>query len=102
MGLFVNIGFWEILLKYNVDVILVGEIDEYAIRYTLDCGVAVVETTHPSSENPGLKKFSEELARDFPDTKVYFYDVKTNGIIYKALKSFTYNSNNIIAVLALR
>ena len=80
MGLFVNIGFWEILLKYNVDVILVGETDEYAIRYALDSGVAVVETTHPSSENPGLKKFSEELARDFPDVKVYFYDVGNKWI----------------------
>jgi len=75
IGLSVNIGFWETLLRYNVDVILVGETDEYAIRYALDSGVAVVETTHPSSENPGLKKFSEELAKDFSDIKVYFYDV---------------------------
>jgi len=80
MGLFVNISFWETLLKYNTDVILVGETDEYAIRYALDAGIAVVETTHPSSENPGLKQFADDLKRDFPNVKVYFYDVENKWI----------------------
>lgn len=75
MGLSVNISFWETLLKHNVDTVLTGETDEYAIRYALDSGISVVETTHPDSENPGLKHFTKELERDFPGITIYFYDV---------------------------
>ncbi|MGQ9632136.1 MAG: Nif3-like dinuclear metal center hexameric protein [bacterium] len=73
MGLFVNIGFWEKFHKYDVDTVLVGETDEYAIRYALDSGLAVIETAHPVSENPGLEEFAEELRRDFPRLKVRFH-----------------------------
>lgn len=74
IGLSFNIGFWEILLRDGAEVVLTGESDEYAMRYAIDSGIGVIETTHPASENPGLRRFGEILRERFPVTPVRFYE----------------------------
>lgn len=73
IGLHVNLGFWEQMLKHNPEVVIAGETDEYAMRYAIDNGLCVIETTHPISENPGLEKFCNELKRVFPGVKIVFH-----------------------------
>lgn len=73
IGLYTNLGFWEQMLKWNPEVVIVGETDEYAMRYAIDNDLCVIETTHPLSENPGLEKFCDELKGVFPGIKVVFH-----------------------------
>jgi len=74
IGLSFNIGFWETLLHHGSQVVLTGESDEYAFRYALDCDIGVIETTHPASENPGLRRFCDILRERFPETRVEFFE----------------------------
>jgi len=74
IGLSVNIAFWEILLRHGAQVVLVGETDEYAMRYALDNDIAVIETTHAASENPGLRRFCDILRERFPGVPIEFFE----------------------------
>ena len=73
IGLFTNLCCWEEMLQWNPEVVIAGETDEYAMRYAIDNGLCVIETTHPLSENPGLEKFCNELKKVFPGIKVIFH-----------------------------
>jgi len=75
IGLSINLGFWEGQLKWNPEVLIAGEMDEYAMRYAIDNYICAIETTHPVSEEPGLEKFCEELKQDLPGMKVAFHKV---------------------------
>ena len=74
LGLSVNVSFIESLLQHDPDVLIAGETDDYAMRYVLDAGLAMIETSHSASENPGLRQFADRLAKDFPQMKVVYYD----------------------------
>jgi len=73
LGLSVNIGFIEELLRYRADVLIAGETDEYAMFYCRDADVPLIETSHAGSENFGLAHFTEVLALAMPETKVVFH-----------------------------
>lgn len=75
LGLFVNVSYMERLINMGAEVLIGGETDEYAMRYALDAGVALIETSHAASENPGLKRFAEMLQRSFPDARIIYYEV---------------------------
>jgi len=74
LGLSTNITFIESLLAHEPDVLIAGETDDYAMRFVLDAGVSMIETTHSVSENPGLKNFARQLQSEFPDLKIVFFD----------------------------
>jgi putative NIF3 family GTP cyclohydrolase 1 type 2 len=74
IGLSFNIGFWETLLRQGAEVVLTGESDEYAFRYALDSDIGIIETTHPVSENPGLRRFCHLLRERFPGAPVEFFE----------------------------
>ena len=74
IGLSFNIGFWQTLLRHGAEVVLSGESDEYAMRYALDSDIAVIETTHPVSENPGLRRFCEIVRERLPGVRVEFFE----------------------------
>ena len=73
LGLSVNIGFIEGLLRYDPDVLIAGETDEYAMFYCRDADVPLIESSHAGSENFGLAHFAEDLAAAMPTTKVVFH-----------------------------
>ena len=73
LGLSVNIGFVEGLLRYHPDVLIAGETDEYAMFYCLDADVPLIETSHAGSENFGLAHFADDLASAMPETRVVFH-----------------------------
>jgi len=74
LGLSLNIGFIEDLLRHSPDVLIAGETDEYAMYYALDADVGVIETGHSVSENIGLRKFSKILKKHYLETKIVFFE----------------------------
>lgn len=75
LGLSVNVGFLNGLLQYDPDVLIAGECDEYAFRFTEDAGIPMIELGHSVSENPGLQEFAEILRRQFPGLAVHYHEV---------------------------
>jgi putative NIF3 family GTP cyclohydrolase 1 type 2 len=74
LGLFVNVGYMQSILKYGCDVFVAGESDNYGMHFAQDSGVPMIETSHEVSENPGLALFTEELQRLLPAVPVHFYE----------------------------
>lgn len=75
LGLSTNVSFIESLLGHDPDLLIAGETDDYAMRFVLDAGIAMIETTHSVSENRGLHTFAARLGSDFPDLPVVYFDV---------------------------
>ena len=73
LGLSLNTSFMQAVLAHEPDVFVAGETDDYGMRFALDAGVPMIETSHATSENPGLEHFAAELQREFPTITVVFY-----------------------------
>jgi putative NIF3 family GTP cyclohydrolase 1 type 2 len=58
----------------GADAIICGEALDYAFRAAVDADIALVETAHVSSENPGLREFARRLSAKLPDIPVRFID----------------------------
>lgn len=76
LGLFVNVGYQEKLLRHNPDLFIAGETDSYAMHFVIDSGVVMIETSHEVSENIGLKTFADRLQNEIKDIPVNFYENK--------------------------
>ena len=74
LGLYTNVAYQERLLERGVDVLVAGETDNYGFRFPAEWNVPMIETSHETSENPGIRRFSEMLATEFPDLRVHFYE----------------------------
>ena len=73
LGLSINAAFISQMLEYGVDALIAGETDEYSMFAVADSNVALIETSHTISENPGLSHFAEMLKKRFPKLKVIFF-----------------------------
>ncbi len=73
LGLSLNISFVRSLVERGVDCIIAGETDEYAQRFCMDAGVALIETSHSASEEFGLERFAEALSGRLQGLKVVFH-----------------------------
>jgi len=60
------------LLPRGDEVVIVGETNDFTQRMMMDSGVAMIEAGHSPSEDPGLRRLAEDLARQFPQTKVRY------------------------------
>lgn len=58
----------------GADAIICGEALDYSWRAAVDAGIAVIETAHINSENPGMRNFARLLAERLPDLPVRFLD----------------------------
>ncbi len=58
----------------GADVIICGEALDYSFRAAVDAGIALIETSHVASENPGMREFARLLAERLPDLPVRFID----------------------------
>lgn len=74
LGLDSNVGYQQSVLEQGVDVMIAGESDNYGFRFPAEWDVPMIETSHETSENPGVKHFAEMLGREFPDLAVRFYE----------------------------
>ena len=73
LGLSINACFISRMLDYGVDALIAGETDEYSMFAAADSGVALIETSHTLSENPGLSHFAKILKKEFPELKIIFF-----------------------------
>ncbi len=74
LGLLTNVGYMQKVLEQGVDVLIAGETDNYGFRFPAEWDVPMIETSHETSENPGIRHFAEMLAAEFPGLKVRFYE----------------------------
>ena len=74
LGLFVNVSYQQRLIEQNCDVFIAGESDNYGFRFSQECGIPMIGTGHEISENPGLRRFTEMLARAFPALRWRFFE----------------------------
>ena len=75
MGLFVNVSYIESLIELgDVDLMIAGETDNYAMRFCKEIGIDVIETSHEISENRGLELFANKLPKQLPGIDVVFYE----------------------------
>ncbi len=58
----------------GADAIICGEALDYSFRAAVDAGIGMIETSHVSSENPGMREFARLLAGRLPDLPVRFID----------------------------
>lgn len=82
LGLFVNVSYQQRLIEQNCDVFLAGESDNYGFRFSQECGIPMIETSHEVSENPGLRLFTGMLAEAFPEVDFHFFE---NPCIYEVV-----------------
>ena len=74
LGLSLNDSFLNTLIDQGCEVLVAGEMDEYAMRLVGDCGVPMIETSHSVSENPGIQNFAERFRADHPGLPVVFHE----------------------------
>ncbi len=72
LGLFVNVSYVQSLIELipAIDVMVVGETDNYGFRFCTEIGIDVIETSHEVSENQGLGRFAQALKKKFPSLDV--------------------------------
>ncbi len=75
LGLFVNVGYQQNLIDQGCDVFIAGESDNYGFRFSAELGIAMIETSHEVSENPGLRRAVDILAAAFPDVDFRFHEL---------------------------
>jgi len=73
LGLFPNVGYQKRLIELGCDVLIAGESDDYGFRFSAECGIPMIETSHVTSENPGLERFCRLLRGRFPKLDVHYY-----------------------------
>jgi putative NIF3 family GTP cyclohydrolase 1 type 2 len=74
LGLDRHIGSWErFLMARRPDVLLIGETNDFAQRFAVDCPMGLIETCHSASEEPGLEQFTCDLAAALPGSGVLFH-----------------------------
>ncbi|MCM8829753.1 MAG: Nif3-like dinuclear metal center hexameric protein [Candidatus Omnitrophica bacterium] len=81
LGLSINAVFIDEILRYNVDTVIAGEVDEYTMRAMKDMDVGIVEVGHEISEETGLKHLARDLREKIKTIPVSYCP---NGIPYTA------------------
>lgn len=76
LGLSNNARYMEKLVEQDCDLFLAGETDNYGLQFAVDSGVAMIETGHELSENPGLRHFAQVIQEKFPQLQVVFHNVE--------------------------
>jgi putative NIF3 family GTP cyclohydrolase 1 type 2 len=76
LGLHSNVAYIQSLIAMGVDVMIAGESDNYGMRFCTEIGIDLIETSHETSEMPGLVRLGELIAADFKglDVRIHQQD----------------------------
>lgn len=77
MGLFVNVSYQHWAIEQGCDALIAGESDSYGFRFSAECGVPMIETSHEASEIPGMRRFTKILQQACPNVAFTFFDNHT-------------------------
>ena len=66
----------EELAMLGAEVGIFGEMLDYTFRCARELNLAIIETSHVASENPGMQSLAEALQDHFPEVKFLFLDSK--------------------------
>ena len=64
------------MVDIGCEAVIGGETDNYGIRFAVESGIELIETSHEISENKGLELFTAMLQKEFPEIKIDFYENK--------------------------
>jgi putative NIF3 family GTP cyclohydrolase 1 type 2 len=64
----------DVFLMQGAEAVILGEAIDYTFRAAVDSGLAVIETSHVGSENPGMREFARLLQGRLPNLPVRFLD----------------------------
>ncbi len=74
MALSLNIVYLAGLMSLDeIDVMIAGETDAYAMFFCKEAGVDIIETSHEISEIEGIRVLANLLENNFPDISVQMY-----------------------------
>jgi putative NIF3 family GTP cyclohydrolase 1 type 2 len=62
-------------IEFVAEDIVCGEADEDSMIFAKEYGIPLIITSHVATENIGLRVFSDQLQREFPDMPVRFFEV---------------------------
>jgi putative NIF3 family GTP cyclohydrolase 1 type 2 len=65
-----NLQYMEILRRHGVEVVIGGEVEEYALEYYRESGMEWIELGHYATEIIGLEHVASEMAAAFPGLPV--------------------------------
>lgn len=82
LGLSINASFIDKIMRYGVDTVVAGEVDEYTMRALKDMHIGIVEVGHEISEETGLKHFTEDLRERISPIPVVYCP---NDTLYRIL-----------------
>ena len=69
-----HIKSWEVyLMEHRVEVIIGGETNDFAQRFAVDSGIALIETCHSVSEEPGLEDLAADFRSQFCHAQILFH-----------------------------
>lgn len=68
-----NLQYMELLLQNRVEVVIGGEVDEYAMEYYRESSMEWIELGHYASEIIGLEKAAQVIAKQFSEIPVTCY-----------------------------
>ena len=69
-----NLQYMEALRLHGVEVVLGGEVDEYAIEYYRDSGMEWIELGHYASELLGMKTAAQHMSAAFPGLPITCFE----------------------------
>jgi putative NIF3 family GTP cyclohydrolase 1 type 2 len=73
LGLDSNVAYQQWCIENGCDVLIAGESDSYGFRFSGECGIPMIETSHEASEVPGMRRFIDLLQTKHPDVTFTFY-----------------------------
>jgi putative NIF3 family GTP cyclohydrolase 1 type 2 len=74
MGLNVNITYMQALIQEGCDVVIAGESDNIAMRFAVDQGIPLIESSHDVNEAPGWRAFADLIQAAHPQLTVRTVD----------------------------
>jgi len=73
VSLSANLQYMELLRRHGVEVIIGGEVDEYALEYYRESGMDWIELGHYATEIIGIERASRDMSAAFPGLPVSCY-----------------------------
>jgi len=73
IGLLANVDVMNTMIELGAECVIGGETCNYGMRFCAEAGVDLIETSHETSEIPGMADLAEKIAAQFPQIEVKMF-----------------------------